>query len=288
MPRVTAAGYDISGKVTVICDYSPPRSGNPRQLPPPPAADFLLVNRNPGRAVRTDSAMLAAGLRQLTGQEVIFALLTRDMNRLALQSYLLGAQLLGLENVVVAQGDPFTGSDAAEIATAADYKPTELIAAITEMNRGRDFRGRRLDYPTDYCIGATLDAGSDIYRQAQLAQAKVAAGAGFLVSQPIFDLARKSRFTEAYGDLAGESCPAPIFWGLQMLELGGVSFGPIPPNTARELELGRSGVAIALELFERFQEAGIRSIYLLPPIRRGGERNYAAAREFLAAVRAGV
>ena len=105
MTRVSVSGSEVTGKPAFICDFSPPRSGNYQDIPTSiPDADFLLVNRNPGRAVRADSAMLAAELQRRTGKNVIFALLTRDMNRLAAQSYLLGAQLLGLENVVVAQG----------------------------------------------------------------------------------------------------------------------------------------------------------------------------------------
>ena len=53
----------------------------------------------------------------------------------------------------------------------------------------------------------------------------------------------------------------------------------------RQLEAGRSGVEIALELYEEMKAAGISHIYLLPAIRRGGERAYAAAQEFLEEVR---
>ena len=53
----------------------------------------------------------------------------------------------------------------------------------------------------------------------------------------------------------------------------------------RQLEQGRSGVDIALELYEAFREEGLYNVYLVPPIRRGGARNYEAAREFLAQVK---
>ena len=287
MTKVSESGFEVTGKATFICDYSPPRSGNPLDIDGPvPDADFLLVNRNPGRAVRADSAMLAAALKERTGQEVVFALLTRDMNRLALQSYLLGAQLLGLENLVVAQGDPFSPTDAEQVAAVSDYRPTELIAAIAEMNQGRDFRGRRLDSPTDFCVGATVDLGRDLQRQARLAGRKVNAGAGFLVTQPIFAPDDAARFHEAYQQENGESCPTPIYWGLQMLEEGGISFGEVPPQTRRELEAGRSGVKLTLELYRRLRQASVNNIYLLPPILPGGERNYEAAQEFLERARA--
>ena len=142
MTKVADSGYEATGRVTFICDFSPPRAGEPSLLSEPPAAaDFLLVNRNPGRAVRADSAMLAAHHSRTTGQQVIFALLTRDMNRLALQSYLLGAQLLGLENLVVAQGDPIPHNEPTPLQPVADYLPTELIAAISQLNQGYRLSG---------------------------------------------------------------------------------------------------------------------------------------------------
>ena len=48
-----------------------------------------------------------------------------------------------------------------------------------------------------------------------------------------------------------------------------------------ELAQRKPGVQIALDLYQRFLDAGLRNIYLVPPIRRGGARNYNAAREFL-------
>lgn len=275
-----------SGKTVFICDYSPPRSGLPTDISPPPTgADFLLVNANPGRSVRTDSAMLAAFLKQQTGHEVIFALLTRDMNRLALQSHLLGAQLLGLENVVVAQGDRFGASDSEWVSSVGDYKPTDLIDAICSMNSGRDFRGRPLAAPTSFCVGGTLDLGLDLYRQVRLSASKVGAGAEFLVTQPIFDPRPRNDFENEWEGSTGCACPATVYWGLQMLEPGSVSFGPVPDQILRDLERGRSGVEIALQQYEEMKASHIAHIYLLPAIRRGGERDYTAAQEFLHQVR---
>ena len=203
------------------------------------------------------------------------------MNRLAAQSYLLGAQLLGLDNVVVARGDSFSGRDAGLVPDVADYRPTQLIAAISEMNQGRDFRGRQLDSPTDFSVGATLDLGQDLGRQARLAGRKVEAGAGFLVTQPIYTPGDAARFLEAYEEVNRQVCPVPIYWGLQMLESGSVAFGSVPSRIKEESEAGRSGVEIALEVYGRFREAGMWNIYLLPSILPGGDRGYEAAQDFL-------
>ena len=99
--------------------------------------------------------MLAAAIRRETGRETTFTLATRDMNRLAIQSLLLGAQVLGLENVVVVQGDQFNDRDRALLAVNG-YRPTELIARFPP-NEGTDFRGQSPQEPTSVCIGATYD-----------------------------------------------------------------------------------------------------------------------------------
>lgn len=287
MTWVTAAGFEATGKPAFICDFSPPRSGSYEDIPSPfPDADFLMVNRNPGRAVRADSAMLAAELQRRTGQSVIFALLTRDMNRLAVQSYLLGAQLLGLENVVVAQGDSFSTSDIKRVPAVVDYRPTELIAHISQMNQGIDFRGRKLDSPTNFCIGATVDPGQDPCRQAVLAYRKLSEGAAFLITQPVYDPTHALAFLEAYEEIAGGPCLMPIYWGLQMLEEESVAFGPVPVRLQEELAAGRSSVDLALEVYSRFLESSMGNVYLLPSIRRGGSRGYEAAQDFLTAARA--
>ena len=152
-------------------------------------ADFISVAYNPGRAVRVNSAVLAAAIKQQVGKEVCFTLATRDMNMLALQSQLLGAQLSGLENVIVVQGDPFSRRDLERVSEVGNLKPTEMIAAITGMNQGVDFRESRLREPTDFCVGATVDLGRGIQPEAKLARRKVQAGAQFFITQPIFDVA---------------------------------------------------------------------------------------------------
>ncbi len=288
MVCVVDCSYESTGRAGFICDFSPPRSGNISEaMRADIPADFISVAYNPGRAVRVNSVALAASIRQETGRDTIFTLATRDMNRLAIQSLLLGAKMLGLENVVVVQGDPFNERDLALTTTVDDYRPTGLIAAIRAMNGGKDFRGSALREPTNFCIGATFDLGRGIDRGAGLAARKVEAGADFLMSQPIFDPDDGSRFRNSYERHSGAALSVPVFYGLQILEPGGVLFSSVPEGVRTELDAGRSGVDIAVELYSRFQEAGLRNVYLVPPIRRGGARDYAAAREFLGRVREG-
>jgi 5,10-methylenetetrahydrofolate reductase len=286
MSKVTERCFEATGRTTFICDFSPPRSGDPGLLQQADIdADFISVAYNPGRSVRVNAPMLAAAVKQRVGKEVIFTLATRDMNKLALQSQLLGAQMLGLENVIVVRGDPFSDRDLTMVKLVDDYRPTQLIAAIARMNQGVDFRDSNLRAPTDFGIGATVDLGRGVQNEAELAHRKAAAGAQFFITQPIFDPAEAARFREVYAETAGGPLEAPVFYGLQVLEPDGIIFSTVPQSVRQELEAGRSGVEIALELYQKFRECGLHNVYLVPPIRRGGARNYAAAKEVLAAVK---
>ena len=285
MAKVTQRCHQATGHSSFICDFSPPRSGEMDvEQQANIDAHFISVAYNPGRAVRVNSAMLAAAIKERAGKDVLFTLATRDMNRLALQSQLLGAQLLGLENVVVVQGDPLTERDLSLFKEAADIQPTALIASIVGMNQGVDFRESKLRSPTDFCVGGTLDLGRGIAKEARLAHRKVQAGAQFFITQPIFDVGEAARLQDAYAAVAGEDLTIPVFFGLQVLEKDGIIFSSVPESVREELDQARTGVDIALELYQAFQENGLHDVYLVPPIRRGGARNYDAARQVLAAV----
>ena len=275
MVRVVDCCYESTGRPGFICDFSPPRSGNIAEaLRADIPADFISVAYNPGRAVRASSAMLAAAIRRETGRETVFTLATRDMNRLALQSLLLGAQMLGLENVVVVQGDQFNNRDRALLAVNG-YRPTEFISSISAMNKGTDFRDSNLREPTNFCIGATIDLSRDIEGEADLTTRKVEAGADFLMSQPIFDPDDALRFQENYERQSGEALTAPVFYGLQVLEQGGVLFSSVPDDVRSQLESGRSGVDIACGSVRPLPRGGVerhlpRTPH--PPGRRPGLR----------------
>ena len=280
MAKVVDRIHAQTGRPAFICDYSPPRSGQPEDVPAPPeSADFVSAAYNPGRAVRMNSVSAAAVLRDRHGSDPIFTLATRDMNRLALESLLLGAQAIGLENVIVVAGDAFGRRDTA--APVDDYRPTELIAAIANLNSGSDHRGSSLRTPTDFCIGATVDLGRGIEREADLAARKVSAGAQFLITQPVFDPEDVERFTDAYADAANQPLTVPVFYGVGLMDPEGVSFAAVPRWVTDDLAAGRSGVDIALQVWETLRGAGVTDCYVVPPIRRSGARNYDAAREFL-------
>ncbi len=284
--RVTDRTFEATGYACILCDFSPPRSGDPSLLDQASMdADFIAAAYNPGRSVRSNSAMTAAAIQRRTGKEVTFTLAPRDMNQLALQSLLLGAQSLGLENVIVVQGDPLSTRDLELTKPVADVSATGLIEAIRGLNQGRDYRGLELQGPTAFCIGATADLGRGLEPEARLARRKIEAGADFLMTQPVFDADSARDFLAAISEPDGRVPAVPVFFGLQILELDGIFFGEVPQTFMGQLAMGQSGVELALGLYDSLRRAGLHNIYLVPPIRRGGARNYDAARQFLARAR---
>jgi methionine synthase / methylenetetrahydrofolate reductase (NADH) len=277
--KVRASG----GAPVFICDFSPPRGAGPEGVEPARGieADYICVAYNPGKAVRVDSAAMAAAIKRQAGRDVVFNLATRDMNKLALQSHLLGAQMSGLENLVVLAGDAFSERDRSQATAVSDFRPTELIASIAAMNAGTDYKGSRLRSPTDFCIGASIDLTRGVAREARLAHRKAQAGAQFFLTQPIFNPAEIGAFQQAYAAIGETELAQPIFWGVQILAKDGVIFSSVPQEVSRELEAGRPGTDIALELLRKVFDAGVRTIYLVPPILRGGARNYEAAQTVL-------
>jgi homocysteine S-methyltransferase len=287
MAKVTERCGSGTGRPVFICDFSPPRGADPALLHGARAvdADFLCVAYSPGKSVRVEPAIAAHVIRQQTGKDVLFTLATRDMNKLAIQNHLLGAGLLGLENVIVVGGDTFTDRDLARVKDVSDFTTTGLIAAIRAMNQGVDYRELKLRSSTGFCIGATIDLGRGIDREARLTHRKAAAGADFFVTQPVYDLEQVERFHERYESVAGERLLQPLFLGLQVMDARGLIFGDVPEGARRDLDNGREGIEIAIELLHDFVAGGFTNIYLVPPIFRGGLRDYEAAQRVLEAAR---
>ncbi len=273
--------------VLFVCDFSPPRGTDPKLLEPAARlqADYISVAYNPGKSIRLNSVIAAYWIREHTGREVLFSLATRDMNKIAVQSLLLGAGLLGLENVVILKGDDLTERELSTLKAVDDFKPTELVAGIGSMNQGLDFRGAKLRAPTNFCVGATIDLGHELERETTLTRRKVESGAEFFLLQSLFDPDPLKAFLGGYQSKYGEELSAPIFCGIQVMTPDSLVFGPVPEWVTRDLDRGRSGEDIALEVLGRFVDESFRSIYLVSPIMRGGRRDYESTQRVIEAFR---
>lgn len=281
---VAAARRD--GRPLIACDVSPPRGAVIEALPviAEIPADFYCAAYAPGRAVRLDSLTMARVIAGATGRGAIFNLATRDMNLLALQNHLLGAEALGVPNVVVVRGDDLTPRDLALLTAVHNTTPTGLIRAIAAMNQGQDFRGSALRAPTHLCVGATLDLARGLEREAALTARKVAAGAMFLITQPVYAPDQVEQFLAAYHRHNGRALDVPVLWGFPVLAKDSITFGTPPELWRRDLDAGRPGADLAAEQLRHFFGAGLTALYVMPPILRGGARDYAAAAEALRAI----
>ena len=252
-----------------VCDFSPPRGADVRVLERARSldADFISVAYNPGRSVRVSSVLAAAWIRKNTGREVLFTLSTRDMNRLALQSLLLGAPL----------------GDLKLTRAVHDYRPSEMVRSIGAMNEGRDFRGLKLRVPTQLCVGATIDLAHGLEREISLTRKKVESGAQFFLMQPVPGPAKLEPFLDGYAARYGESLDLPVFVGVQVMSAEGLFFGEVPAWVEKDLAAGRPGHEIAVQAIRELADGGFKSIYLIPPILKGGTRDYEAAQAVLKA-----
>ncbi len=283
-----AKGRASGGREPLIAyDVSPPRSGDGGFAAEIAAldADLMCVAYTPGRAVRMDTIAAAATIKWHARREAIANVSCRDMNKVAVQAHLLGAQALGVENVLVVRGDDFSEKDQGRVKPVNDYRPTELIRSIKEMNAGRDFRGFKLAAPTAFCVGATLDPNKGIEPQVALTLKKIEAGADFFIGQSIYAPALAAAFLRRFEARAGRRIGVPVLWGIQVLAPGGLVFGEVPEATKRDLERGRSGVEIAIETARALLELGCDAFYIVPPIMKGGARDYAAAQAVLKGIR---
>ena len=284
---ITEAVASSSESPVVLCDVSPPRGSSPDLIAriAEVNADFLSIAYSPGHSVRVHSMMAGAHLHRSFGRDVVVTIATRDMNRIAIQSLLLGADLMGVRNVVILRGDRLRSRDHGLVLEVNDYTPTALLRDISRLNSAIDFRGLRLGGPTLICAGAAADIGRSLERETALSARKLQAGAQFLICQPSFDPERARRFRENLADAIGDAPLPPIFTGVQIPMAGGVDFGNVPDQIQRELEAGRSGLDLAKEVAGELWDGGTRTFYVVPPIFRSGRRGYDEANDLMDFIR---
>jgi methylenetetrahydrofolate reductase (NADPH) len=138
------------------------------------------------------SALAGGVLLQQQGVETIMHMYCRDRNRMALQGDALAAHVLGIQNLIVADSADMSESDHSDAASVNDIDEPALIEALMTLQQGKDMSGFDLDGSPDFAIGCTLAPFSDeneLEASLESAKAKIAAGAKYVVTPPIFDLA---------------------------------------------------------------------------------------------------
>jgi len=153
------------------------------------------------------------------GIEPIFQMTCRDRNRLALQSDLLSAWVLGVKNVLALTGDHPALGDHPDAQPVFDLDSVLLVKTIKTLNEGKDIRGNELKGKPDLFIGCVVNPGSDnLEAEIIKLKKKITAGAQFIQTQAIYDVDIYKRFLDALGPI-----DIPIFGGIVLLKSAGMA-----------------------------------------------------------------
>lgn len=182
-------------------EVSPPRGINPGPLLRRLAAlvgrvDAINLTDNALGNVKMSGLVFAAAIKGRLKIPVVLNLSCRDRNRFALKSDLLGAAALGIDAIVALSGDKIPpGADGVAIASH-DLDACRLLAMIADLNRGDTGEGRPpLARIPSILAGAVANPNrKNIEREFDLLARKAAAGARFVITQPVFDADTGRRF----------------------------------------------------------------------------------------------
>ena len=201
----------------VTAEVMPPKGGDPSHMVK--MAQRLkgrvhAVNITDGsRAVLRMSSLASAVLLKQVGIEPICQLACRDRNSIALQADLMGANALGIHNVLALTGDPVKAGDHPKARSVFDLESVRLLQTIDLLNQGLDLNQKKLpDGSLDIFAGAAVDPQCPSWSGLQKRfERKVNAGAQFFQSQLISDFDRLEKFMDKIATPAEKPVLAGIF-----------------------------------------------------------------------------
>jgi methionine synthase / methylenetetrahydrofolate reductase(NADPH) len=151
------------------------------------------------------SVSMALHLQQHAGVESIATVTTWDKSIMTLQAELLGAHALGMRSIICETGNPPVLGDYPAVDGVWEVDALGLISLLSALNSGRDSNGLPLTTKTSFCIGARINPGAeDLATEIARSRAKIRAGAQFLATSPVYELAALRRMVDA---LAEEDVP---------------------------------------------------------------------------------
>ncbi len=155
------------------------------------------VTDNQSSVMRT-STLATCAMMKNAGLTPIYQATCRDRNRLALQSDLLGAAALGIENILCLTGDHTKMGDHPGAKPVFDLDSVSLLHTASQLEKGVDLAGNALvGEPPKFAKGAVVSPISDSV-DAQLAkmERKVMAGADYFQTQAVFESEKFIQFME--------------------------------------------------------------------------------------------
>ena len=192
-----------NGEFVVTAEVGPPKGFHLEHLVEE-ASEYLSkisavnVTDNQSSVMRTSTLATCVAMKN-AGLNPIYQATCRDRNRLALQSDLLGAAAMGIDNILCLTGDHTKMGDHPGAKPVFDLDSVSLLYAASQLEKGYDLAGNELvGEPPKFAKGAVVSPISDSV-DAQLAkmERKVMAGADYFQTQAVFEPEKFIKFMES-------------------------------------------------------------------------------------------
>jgi methylenetetrahydrofolate reductase (NADPH) len=273
----------LQGKFAVTAEVGPPRGANAEVVRNKAkllagCVDAVNVTDNQTAIVRMSSIAASAHLIAM-GIEPVMQMVTRDRNRIAIQSDIMGAYSLGIRNMLCLSGDHQTFGSQPEAQNVFDIDSMHLVNAVKTMrDDGKDMSGFVLNEAPRMFIGAAENPFADPFefRVIRLAK-KVAAGVDFIQTQCVYDI---PRFKEWMGQARDRALTEKVYImaGVTPLKSAGmakymaknVSGIKIPEAVIKRMEgagkekAAAEGIKICLETIQQLREIkGVAGLHIM-------------------------
>jgi homocysteine S-methyltransferase len=246
-----------AGKFIISVEMDPPRGLSAHKLIAGASllteagADVINVADSPMARMRMSPWAVCSLIQREFAIETVLHFPTRGRNMLRVQGDLLAAHALGIRNVFVVMGDPTAIGDYPEAMDNYDLVPSGLLKLIKQnFNVGVDHAGADIGQPTSFFAGCALNLTPlDPQREIKNLRKKLAAGADFALTQPVFQVEEAAAFFKLYEDQHGP-LEIPVLVGV--LPLYGARHAAFLDNEV-------PGIKISSEIQERLRKAGENS-----------------------------
>ena len=172
--------------------------------------DAVNIPDSPRASARMSNQALSLLIQREVGIEAILHYTCRDRNVLGIQSDLLGADAVGIRNLICITGDPPKMGNYPDATAVFDVDAIGLVNIVHNLNRGLDIGGNPIGIGTGFVIGVGANPGlTDLDEEVRRFEYKVQAGAEYAVTQPVFDLRLLEKFLQRI-----EHCRIPVVAGI--------------------------------------------------------------------------
>lgn len=179
-------------------------------------ADALTLADNSLAVTRMSNMALGHLVQDRTGLRPLVHIACRDRNLIGTQSHMMGFDALGINHVLAVTGDPARFGDLPGSSSVYDLTSFEIIRMIKQLNDGVAFSGKPLKQRAGFVIGAAFNPNVKYLEKAvQRLEKKIASGADYIMTQPIYDPELIVAMHEATKHL-----DVPIFVGVMPLASG--------------------------------------------------------------------